>query len=48
MHGFVIDFDSWDALEYYTKNEEHKALVAQLVANATGGVDVLLVLDPEV
>ena len=45
MHGFVIDFDSWEALRTYTENEEHKALGAQLVANAVGGIDGILVLD---
>lgn len=45
MHGFVIDFDSWDALKNYAENEEHKALGGQLVENAIGGVDGILVLD---
>ncbi len=45
MHGFVIDFDSWDALQTYADNEEHKALGGQLVANAVGGIDGILVLD---
>jgi hypothetical protein len=48
MHGFVIDFDSWDALETYTDNEEHKVLGGQLVANAVGGIDGILVLDLDV
>ncbi len=48
MHGFVIDFDSWDALQTYADNAEHKALGAQLVANAVGGIDGLLVLDLDV
>lgn len=48
MHGFVIDFDSWDALQNYADNEEHKALGGQLVANAVGGIDGLLVLDLDV
>ena len=48
MHGFVIDFVSWDALETYADNEEHKALGGQLVANAVGGIDGILVLDLEV
>ena len=48
MHGFVIDFDSWDALQTYTDNEEHKALGGQLVANAVGGIDGILVLDLDV
>ena len=48
MHGFVIDFDSWDALQNYADNEEHKALGGQLVANAVGGIDGILVLDLDV
>ena len=48
MHGFVIDFDSWDALQHYTDNAEHKALGAQLVENAVGGIDGILVLDLDV
>ncbi len=47
MHGFVIDFDSWDALQQYADNPEHKALGAQLVENAVGGIDGILVLDIE-
>ena len=45
MHGFVIDFDSWEALQTYADNEAHKALGGQLVANAVGGLDGILVLD---
>ena len=48
MHGFVIDFDSWDALEAYAENGEHQALGAQLVENAVGGKDGILVLDLDV
>lgn len=48
MHGFVIDFDSWEALQHYADNPQHKALGKQLVANAVGGIDGLLVLDLEV
>lgn len=48
MHGFVIDFDSWDALQTYAANEDHKALGGQLVANAVGGIDGILVLDLDV
>ncbi|WP_136442464.1 Dabb family protein [Pacificoceanicola onchidii] len=48
MHGFVIDFDSWDALQTYADNEEHKALGGQLVENAVGGIDGILVLDLDV
>lgn len=48
MHGFVVDFESWDALQAYTDNEDHKALGAQLVENAIGGIDGILVLDLDV
>ncbi|WP_298987056.1 Dabb family protein [uncultured Roseibium sp.] len=45
MHGFVVDFDDWDALERYQTHPDHKALGAKLVANAIGGIDGILVLD---
>ncbi len=48
MHGFVIDFDDWAALETYQNNDEHKGLGGQLVENATGGIDGILVLDLDV
>ncbi|WP_299886180.1 Dabb family protein [uncultured Ruegeria sp.] len=48
MHGFVIDFADWSALEAYATNETHKALGGQLVENAIGGIDGILVLDLEV
>lgn len=48
MHGFVIDFDSWDALKSYADNPEHQALGGQLVAHAMGGIDGILVLDLDV
>lgn len=48
MHGFVIDFDTWDDLQTYADNEEHKALGGQLVENAVGGIDGILVLDLDV
>ena len=48
MHGFVVDFDDWAALKTYSDNEEHKALGAQLVENAVGGIDGILVLDIDV
>ena len=48
MHGFVIDFDNWEALQTYADDPEHKALGGQLVANAVGGKDGILVLDLEV
>ncbi|MES0883847.1 Dabb family protein [Roseibium sp. SCP14] len=45
MHGFVADFESWEALETYQNHPDHKALGAKLVANAVGGLDGILVLD---
>ncbi len=45
MHGFSIDFDDWDALRDYADNPRHKTLGAQLVENAVGGIDGILVLD---
>lgn len=45
MHGFSVDFDDWDALKAYANDADHKALGAQLVANAEGGIDGILVLD---
>ena len=48
MHGFTIDFDSWDALQQYADHPQHKRLGAQLVDNAVGGIDGILVLDLEV
>lgn len=48
MHGFVIDFDSWADLGAYAEHPEHKALGAQIVEHAIGGVDGILVLDMDV
>lgn len=45
MHGFVIDFANWDSLATYAKNETHRVLGGQLVENALGGLDGLLVFD---
>jgi hypothetical protein len=45
MHGFTVDFESWEALEAYQTHPDHKALGARLVANAIGGIDGILVLD---
>ncbi len=45
MHGFVVDFDSWDALKNYADHPRHQALGGQLVAHAVGGLDGILVVD---
>lgn len=48
MHGFVVDFDSWDALQAYADDADHKALGGRLIAHAVGGIDGILVLDLDV
>ncbi len=45
MHGFVIDFAGWAALEAYQQHPDHKSVGARLVANAVGGLDGILVFD---
>ena len=45
MHGFIADFADWDTLDAYQAHPDHKAVGAQLVANAVGGIDGILVLD---
>lgn len=45
MHGFVVDFTDWDALQAYQDHPDHKALGAKLVAGAVGGIDGILVFD---
>jgi hypothetical protein len=45
MHGFVVDFADWAALQAYQDHPDHKALGARLVAAAEGGIDGILVFD---
>jgi hypothetical protein len=45
LHGFVVDFDDWAALQAYQDHPEHKGLGAALVAHAAGGLDGILVFD---
>ena len=45
MHGFVVDFDDWDALKAYADDPAHQTLGGQLVAHAIGGIDGILVVD---
>lgn len=45
MHGFVVDFADWAALDRYQIHPDHKKLGARLVANAVGGIDGILVFD---
>ncbi|MCH2095270.1 MAG: Dabb family protein [Rhodobacteraceae bacterium] len=44
-HGFVADFTDWTALQAYQDHPDHKAVGAQLVAHAVGGLDGILVFD---
>ena len=48
LHGFVIDFDSWDALATYADHPRHRELGGRLVANAVDGKDGILVVDLDV
>ena len=45
MHGFTIDFASWEALAVYAADPAHQAFGGQLVAHAVGGIDGILVFD---
>jgi hypothetical protein len=45
MHGFVADFEDWDALQTYQDHPAHQALGANLVANCVGGIEGILVFD---
>ncbi len=45
MHGFTVDFDSWEALAAYQAHPDHRALGARLVAASEGGQDGILVFD---
>jgi hypothetical protein len=45
MHGFVVDFSDWTALQAYQDHPDHKRLGAGLVAAAEGGIDGILVFD---
>lgn len=48
MHGFVIDFDTWGDLKVYAEHPEHRALGLQLVNNAVGANEGILVVDFDV
>jgi len=45
LHGFTIDFASWEALAAYAADPDHQAFGGRLVAHAEGGIDGLLVFD---
>jgi len=45
LHGFTIDFATWEALATYADDADHKAFGGQLVAHAEGGIEGILVFD---
>jgi Stress responsive A/B Barrel Domain len=45
LHGFIIDFVDWQALQTYQDHPDHKAVGARLVENSIGGIDGILVFD---
>ncbi|MCV2879077.1 Dabb family protein [Sedimentimonas flavescens] len=45
MHGFVVDFADWEALQAYQDNADHQALGAKLVEGAVGGKEGILCFD---
>ena len=45
LHGFTVDFDSWEALAAYQAHPDHQSLGARLIAAAAGGLDGILVFD---
>jgi hypothetical protein len=45
IHGFVVDFADWGALQAYQDHPDHKRLGAGLLAAAQGGIDGILVFD---
>jgi len=45
MHGFVVDFSDWTALQAYQDHPEHQVLGAKLVAASVGGKEGILCFD---
>ena len=45
LHGFVVDFEDWDALDRYQDHPDHTRAGAELVRLAEGGIDGILVFD---
>ena len=45
MDGFVVDFADWAAVQAYQNHPDHKAVGAEPVAAAEGGMDGILVFD---
>lgn len=47
MHGFTVDFETWDDLRAYQNHPSHQKTGAKIVAAAQGGLDGVLVFDLE-
>jgi Stress responsive A/B Barrel Domain len=47
MHGFTVDFESWNGLGAYQNHPNHQATGGKIVAAAAGGIDGVLVFDFE-
>jgi Stress responsive A/B Barrel Domain len=45
MHGFTVDFESWQGLSAYQNHPKHQATGGKIVAAAEGGIDGILVFD---
>ena len=45
LHGFVVDFADWAALQAYQDHPEHQLLGAKLVAASVGGKEGILCFD---
>lgn len=45
LHGFVVDFVDWVALEAYQNHPDHRRVGGRLVESAVGGLDGILVFD---
>lgn len=45
MHGFVVDFSDWQALQAYQDHPDHQVLGAKLTAAAVGGKEGILCFD---
>lgn len=45
MHGFIVDFTDWAALQAYQDHPEHQLLATRLTAAAVGGKDGILCFD---
>lgn len=48
MHGFIVDFTDWAALQAYQDHPDHKVLGGKLVEAAIGGLEGILCFDLDV